>query len=91
LTSTTRADDRGRVRFIRPARYIEKRNEYSRWASPSIVIDRRSVLTVCRPPVEAKNESVIAEGETYRTDLLPGFELPLARLLAAADYWRTNK
>jgi hypothetical protein len=33
-------------------------------------------------------EQVVAEGATYRTDLLPGFDLPLARLLAVADEWR---
>jgi hypothetical protein len=30
----------------------------------------------------------ITESQTYRTDLLPGFELPVARLLAIADRWR---
>jgi Uma2 family endonuclease len=31
--------------------------------------------------------TVIHGGDTYRTDLLPGFELPLDRLFAAADRW----
>jgi len=30
---------------------------------------------------------VVAATETYQTPLLPGFELPLAALLAAADVW----
>ena len=30
-------------------------------------------------------ERVVSERETYTTDLLPGFELPLARLLTIAD------
>jgi hypothetical protein len=30
---------------------------------------------------------VIKENETYTTDLLPGFNLPLAALLAVADRW----
>ncbi len=30
----------------------------------------------------------VQENETYRTDLLPGFELPLAALLAVADRWK---
>jgi Uma2 family endonuclease len=34
------------------------------------------------PPVR-----VITAAETYQTPLLPGFELPLAKLLAAADEW----
>ena len=33
-------------------------------------------------------EVVIPEGATSQTDLLPGFELPLGRLLALADEWR---
>jgi hypothetical protein len=30
---------------------------------------------------------VVAEVGSYQTDLLPGFVLPLARLLARADDW----
>ena len=68
--------------------YVLKRREYlglgviEYW-----LIDRfRRIMTIYRnPPGEA--ESVIREGETYRTPLLPGFELPLARLLATADAW----
>jgi hypothetical protein len=30
---------------------------------------------------------VVKAEETYRTPLLPGFELPLARLLKVADDW----
>ena len=33
-------------------------------------------------------ELTIAENDIYRTDLLPGFELPLATLLLAADKWK---
>jgi hypothetical protein len=29
----------------------------------------------------------VRENETYRPALLPGFELPLARLLAVANAW----
>jgi hypothetical protein len=32
-------------------------------------------------------ELVIREKDVYRTPLLPGFELPLAQLLAIADEW----
>ena len=31
---------------------------------------------------------IVAEGQTYETDLLPGFELPLAPLLSLADRWK---
>jgi hypothetical protein len=30
---------------------------------------------------------VVREKDVYRTPLLPGFELPLAQLLALADDW----
>jgi hypothetical protein len=32
-----------------------------------------------------EEELTVAEGQTYATPLLPGFELPLGRLLAIAD------
>ena len=32
-------------------------------------------------------EVIVTEHETYQTPLLPGFELPLLRSLAAADRW----
>jgi hypothetical protein len=32
-------------------------------------------------------ERNVAANEAYQAPLLPGFELPLARLLAAADEW----
>ncbi len=34
---------------------------------------------------------VIREQQTYRTPLLPGFELPLAKLLALADEWADER
>jgi hypothetical protein len=42
-------------------------------------------MTVCRNAPEGLSELVVAEQDTYQTPLLPGFELPLARLLAVAD------
>ena len=33
-------------------------------------------------------EQVIEANGTYRTELLPGFELSLARLLALSDVWK---
>jgi Uma2 family endonuclease len=70
--------------------YEEKRREYlALGVSEYWIIDRfRRVLTVYRrPPAEPAEQVVDAKG-TYRTDLLPGFELPLARLLAVADDWK---
>lgn len=45
-------------------------------------------MTVFR---KGKAEQVVAEKEIYRTGLLPGFELPLARLLELADQWRKRR
>jgi hypothetical protein len=44
-------------------------------------------LTVFTPRGKKIHKRVIPEKQTYTTDLLPGFELPLAKLLAAADSW----
>ena len=50
------------------------------------VIDRfRRIMTVYRA---RKPEQVIQENEVYRPSLLPGFELPLAKLLTVADQWQ---
>jgi hypothetical protein len=38
-----------------------------------------------------KPEQIIPENEIYRPELLPGFELYLAHLLAVADQWRPEK
>jgi Uma2 family endonuclease len=69
--------------------YMEKRREYREVGVREYwIIDRfRRTLTVYRNQHAGETELVIAEGDVYRTDLLPGFELPLARLLAAADQW----
>jgi hypothetical protein len=48
-------------------------------------------MTVYRriPPASGTDAVVtITETETYCTELLPGFELSLGRLLAVADRWR---
>lgn len=52
------------------------------------IIDRfRRTLTVCREKPSEATELVVKEPETYRSEYLPGFELPLAQILAAADSW----
>jgi Uma2 family endonuclease len=45
-----------------------------------------------RQPNPREDVPTIAVGETstYSTNLLPGFELPLAELLAAADKWENS-
>lgn len=70
--------------------YIEKRHEYlSIGVREYWVIDRfERVITVYSGNANNPNERRIIESENYQTNLLPGFELPLARLLAAADKWK---
>lgn len=56
------------------------------------VIDRnRRIMTVNRPGPLGPTDQIVTEAEPYRTELLPGFELPLARLLAKADDWRRRR
>jgi Uma2 family endonuclease len=69
--------------------YIEKRDEYlAAGILEYWVIDRFSrILTVYSWQDGKPIEQVVHENEMYHPDLLPGFELPLAELLAAADRW----
>jgi Uma2 family endonuclease len=69
--------------------YEEKRKEYADIGVREYwIIDRfRRTLTVCKG---AKDHTVFKESETYTTELLPGFELPLAKLLAVADRWKAD-
>jgi Uma2 family endonuclease len=63
--------------------YVQKRSEYAAIGVKEYwIIDRfNRSLTVFR----GDDVAVIGEGQIHRTDLLPGFELPLAKLLAIAD------
>ncbi len=69
--------------------YVEKMEEYRELGIAEYwILDRfRRTLTVYRGTPDAPEAVVIHEGETYRTPLLPGFELPLSPLLAVADRW----
>lgn len=67
--------------------YEEKRDEYMAMrVSEYWIIDRfeRSLTVYSRPGSRIKTQ-IVREGKTYQTSLLPGFELPLAHLLAVAD------
>lgn len=70
--------------------YVEKREEYLGLGVKEYwLIDRfRRIMTVFRP---ASQPHVVEEGDVYRTGLLPGFELPLAKLLSLADRWESNE
>ena len=67
--------------------YVDKRREYMDAGIPEYwIIDRfRRTLTVIHNRPAGPEEQVIAENHTYQSPLLPGFEVPLAQLLAAAD------
>lgn len=76
-----RKRDRERDYEVKRAEYMAIRvKEY--W-----IIDRfeRSMTVFFRSGGRTKKR-VLREDEVYRTDLLPGFELPLARLLALANW-----
>lgn len=69
--------------------YIEKRREYAEAGVKEYwIIDRRQRrMTVYRDTGE---EIVVGAQKTYRTNLMPGFELPLERLLLRADRYRDS-
>jgi len=71
--------------------YEEKRDDYlAAGVAEYWVIDRfrRSMTVFRRRDDQGVEEQVVAENDVYRPPLLPGFELPLARLLVSADRWR---
>jgi Uma2 family endonuclease len=69
--------------------YTEKRLEYrSAGVIEYWIVDRfHRQMTVCRNGAHQPGEVIVTKEEIYRTPLLPGFELPLERLLAIADRW----
>jgi len=73
--------------------YEQKRGEYLAIGVREYwIIDRfRRIMTVYRNHPDGVASLIIREAETYQTDLLPGFVLPLARLLARADAWPPKK
>lgn len=70
--------------------YQEKRIEYAAIGIREYwVIDRfRRTLTVF---TLAGGERIVDESESYATPLLPGYELSLRKLFAAADYWTPKR
>ncbi|MDR3619537.1 MAG: Uma2 family endonuclease [Paludisphaera borealis] len=77
--------------------YEEKREEYlAAGVKEYWIIDRfRRVMTVYKTKKTRKSSTttydIVTEGQSYETPLLPGFSLPLARLLEKADQWRPRK
>jgi Uma2 family endonuclease len=84
------------VEFVSPGKrsrrrdYLEKRKEYlAAGVLEYWIIDRfRRIMTVYRA---RKPEQVLQENEVYRPSLLPGLQVPLAKLLAVADQWQPKE
>ena len=67
--------------------YVDKRRDYQKAGLQEYwIIDRfRRILTVIRNGPSGAEETVFPENQAYESPLLPGFVLPLAQLLQAAD------
>ena len=67
--------------------YADKREEYLAVGIREYwIFDRfRHTLTVVQSRPGGPRERVLGEGQTYRSPLLPGFQVPVGRLLAAAN------
>jgi Uma2 family endonuclease len=72
--------------------YEEKRHDYQALGVLEYwIIDRFDrTMTVFKSAPDGPAEVIVKADETYRTPLLPCFELPLARLLQAADDWASS-
>jgi len=70
--------------------YQEKRAEYlAAGVREYWIIDRFArTLTACR---RDSPDVVVTQDGLYQTPLLPGFQLPLVRLLAVSDRWKLSK
>jgi Uma2 family endonuclease len=77
----------GRRNWIRD--YETKRDEYTAAGVREYwIVDRFArTMTVWTTGEDGPQERLLQEADAYTTQLLPGFELPLARLLAEADKW----
>jgi Uma2 family endonuclease len=67
----------------------EKRREYRQVGIQEYwIIDRfERIMTVVRKVAKGSTELIVKADESYHSPLLPGFQLPLARLFKAADDW----
>jgi Uma2 family endonuclease len=72
--------------------YETNRDEYAKIGVKEYwIIDRfeRSMTVFARVGGRMRKR-VISENQNYTTDLLPGFELPLAHLFKLADFWESD-
>jgi Uma2 family endonuclease len=77
----------GRRNYLRD--YVTKREEYLAAGVKEYWIINRFTrqMHVFSPPLAENKEQIVPESEIYKSPLLPGFELPLARILAKALRW----
>lgn len=77
----------GRRNWMRD--YVQKRDEYLAIGVKEYwIVDRfQRDLTIYTAGPDGPQERIVSETQVYTTPLLPGFQLPLAQLLAASDYW----
>jgi Uma2 family endonuclease len=80
---------KGRRNLLRD--YVDKRREYLAAGVKEYWVFNRftRLMHVFTPPVEENRERVVSDTEVYTTPLLPGFEVPIARLMAKAVRWDT--
>ncbi len=73
--------------------YEEKRDEYlAAGVLEYWIVDRfQRNMTVYRPGPDGPVATAVPASGTYTTGLLPGFSLPLNRLLAKADDWPSRR
>ena len=73
--------------------YEEKRRDYEVIGVEEYwLIDRfKKTMTVFKKSAGGESVLVVKANEIYRTPLLPGFELPLSRLLKVADDWASSR
>jgi Uma2 family endonuclease len=73
--------------------YEAKRDEYlAAGVQQYWIIDRfRRVMVVYRQGLAGPTFDIIKENETYQTDLLPGFVLPLSKIFAQADQFEPRR
>ncbi len=73
--------------------YETKRDEYLALGVLEYwVFDRFArKLTVWKPGEGGFQQAEFGEADTYRTPLLPGFELPVGRILSVADDWTKKR
>lgn len=82
-----------RAKSDRHRDYDVKRREYgAAGAQEYWIFDRfQRRLTAIRYSPDGEREIIVPEGGVYQTTLLPGFNLPVGRILAKADAWAKQK